>query len=222
MRIFSALIAATLILFTLTGCEDEKESNLFKAQQCIDTATASTVNECTTYLAGDVSEQSYVLQCSIAFIAEGITETAIVTALENIDKQDQASDPTITAFSALTMSSTTASTDALTKCTNSGSKALIALANFANLATAVGSLGSLLSDPSEANIQNFLNSYNSATDAGVLGAAVVASQDSLCNTTNGLMKGTEPCDNINQAIASGASNDDIGDLLISNINNPNN
>ena len=41
MRLFSALLAATLTLILFTGCEDDQESNLFKAQSCIDTADAN-------------------------------------------------------------------------------------------------------------------------------------------------------------------------------------
>lgn len=223
MRLISALIAASLALVIFTGCEDEQESNLFKAQSCIDTATAATVNQCSTYIAGDTSERSYVLQCSIAFVSENITETEIVNALENIDNQASASDPTIAAMSALAMTDVATSTAALNVCTLSNSSALIALANFANIATATASLASILANPTEAALQNFLDTYNPATDASDLGNAVIASQDSLCNSTNGLMKGTETCDNINQAVTTGGGNPDaIADALISNINNPNN
>ena len=181
------------------------------------------MSECASFLSGDTSKRSYVLQCSIAFVSEGITETAIVNALENIDKQGEASDPTISAISALAMTDSTTSTAALNVCTQSGSKALIALANFANLATATASLAGILANPTEAAIQSFLDSYNPATDASELGAAVIASQDSLCNSTNGLMKGTETCENIDQAVAAGGGDaDSIADALLSNLNNPNN
>ncbi|MCJ8275640.1 MAG: hypothetical protein HRT44_09540 [Bdellovibrionales bacterium] len=207
MRFLATIAAATASLFLMTGCEDEQESNLFKAQQCINKATQATVTNCRSFIAGDTSERSYVLQCSIAFVSQGIEESAIVDALENIDQDGQTTDPTITAVSALTMSDTTASTEAVTVCSQSGSKALTALANFANVATSMSSVLGVINNPNltEADIQTAIDGF--AGDATDLGNAVVASQDSLCNAEDGLLKGTESCTDINNAIANNPGNE---------------
>ena len=65
-------------LFIFSGCEDKQETDLFKAQSCINTATAATVNSCLAQIEGDNSERAWVMRCSAAFISQGIDEDAIV------------------------------------------------------------------------------------------------------------------------------------------------
>ena len=48
-RILAPLTVCFLAIF-LVHCENEKESDLFRAQQCINTATAATVNDCLNFL----------------------------------------------------------------------------------------------------------------------------------------------------------------------------
>lgn len=221
MRLIIFLIFSSLVIFGLSACEDSKEKNLFKAQTCIDTATAATVNTCLSYLGDDTSARAYILRCSAIFISQDITEVAMIEALENIDDENAESSPTITAISALAMEDTTTSASAVSTCTLSESDALIALANFANLATATGKLAGILNNPTQEDLEAFINSYNSGTvdqdDREALGNAIISSQSSLCNTKNGLMKDTEACKDINAAIAGGADANTIADTLIAEL-----
>lgn len=208
----------------LTGCEDQKETDLFKAQDCIDKASQANVNICLNYIDGDTSDRAQVLRCSAAFISEGIDEDAIVTAMENIDGEG-AGDPTTPAIAALAMSSTTVSTAALATCEETNSKALTSLANFANLATAMKALLGFADGATGADIDALIDAYVATPpadgpDKAALGAAIIASQASLCNAEDGLFKDDDACKDINAAIATGAGNANaVADALMGNIDN---
>jgi len=217
------IFSATLISLMIVSCGNKKEENLFKAQYCINTATAASVNSCLNFISGQTSAKSYVLRCSAAFISQGIDEDAIVEAIENIEGKE-AGNPTTPAIAALTMESVAVSGQALEDCTKSESKSLTALANFANLSTAMSVVLGVVSDnPTQAEIDALLSSYNpslpSNKEKEALGASIIASQDSLCNTTNGLFKGTKACTDINSAIQDHPNDPKaVADALIGNIN----
>ena len=218
------IFLAPLTSFLILGCGNKKEENIFKSQNCINTATAASVNGCLNFVEGQTSARSYVLRCSAAFISQGIDESAIVDAIRNIEGKDSGN-PTTPAIAALAMESTEISNQALEDCTKSESKSLAALANFANLSTAMTAvLGVVGDNPTQAEIEALIASYDpnnppSPADKEALGAAVIASQDSLCNTKNGLFKGTKACTDINSAIQANPNNASaVADALIGNIN----
>lgn len=220
---FIFVLPLTSILFI--GC-NEKEENLFKAQNCINTATATSVNSCLNFISGQTSARSYVLRCSAAFISQGINEDAIVEAIQNIEGKE-AGNPTTPAIAALSMESVAISNQALEDCTRSESKSLTALANFANLSTAMSSLlGVVGTSPTQAELEALIASYDpnnppnpNPDDKEALGTAVIASQDSLCNSDNGLFKGTKACTDINAAIQASPNNPGaVADALIGRIN----
>jgi hypothetical protein len=227
MKRFGLILLAIAGLGWLTGCEDKQEVDLFKAQLCIDKATAATVNSCLTQIDGDNSRRAFVMRCSAAFISEGIDEIAIVNALENIDGEE-GGDPTAPAIAALAMSDTTTSAQALTTCTQTESSALISLANFANLATAMKALLGFTAGASGADIENLIDTYvgsipPDSADKEALGAAVIASQESLCNPDDGLFRDDDACVDINAAIASGGGDpNDVADALMANLDDQEN
>lgn len=216
-----AIVMTGLIATVLLGCEDKKETNLYKAQRCINTATAATVNSCLNIISSQTSARSYVLRCSAAFISQEIDEAAIADAVENIKKKD-GSNPTTPAIAALAMDDTTVSAEALEMCTLSGSDSLTHLANLANLATAMKALLNFPDGASAADIEALLAGWTpggATPDHEALGEAVIASQDSMCNPTNGLFKDTKACQDINAAIAeNGGDAAAIADALIAKIN----
>lgn len=211
-------------LFIFSGCGDKQETDLFKAQACINTATAATVNSCLVQIEGDNSERAWVMRCSAAFISQGIDEDAIVAAMENIDGEEAGQDPTTPAMAALAMDAPATSTAALTTCTATNSKSLIAIANMANLATVMKSLLGLADGFTSGDLDTAIDMFNAGTtDSATLGAAVIASQDSICNPDSGLFKDDDICTDINASIAANPNdNDAIGDALLANINNQNN
>lgn len=220
LMIVSAIFANLLF----TACEDQQEADLFKAQICIDKASASSVNGCLDLIEGDNSERAYVLRCSAAFISEGIDETAIVNAVENIDGSG-GGDPTTPAIAALAMSTTAISAAAVSTCNATNSDALIALANFANIATAMDVLLSFPNNPTSAQIDALIDSYNpgtaNAADKAALGTAVIAGQSSLCDPNSGLFQGNEACADIDAAVAANPNDPSaVADALIANLNTP--
>lgn len=224
MHILARGILLTSLSITLLGCEDKKEGNLIKAQDCINKASANSVNSCLNYITGYTSKRSYVLRCSAAFISEGIDEDAIIAAIENIDGKNGGSNPTTPAISALTMSSASVSTAAVEVCTLSESAALTALAQFANLSTSLGSLLGFAQGADPSNIEALLAAYSgtpSDAEKEVLGSAVLSAQSSLCNSKNGLFKDTKACTDIDSAVAAHPNDPaQLADALISNLNNP--
>jgi hypothetical protein len=228
MGLLSRAFLFLIIGYSFWGCEDKKEANLYKAQNCLNKAVPSTATSCLSFISSQTSERSYVLRCSIAFLAEGIDETAIVDALTNIDGAN-GGDPTSATIAALAMSTTDAASTALSYCTLSGSKSLAALAGFANISTIMGSLLPGLTYPfTAAQVEAAIASYNGAVPAdsdakAALGSALIASQSSLCNATNGLFKNDPACTDINQAIAANPDNPNaIADALLANLQNQSN
>lgn len=222
------LIVLSLFSITwLTGCEDKKEADLFNAQACIDTATAATANACLEQIEGDSSRRAAVLRCSAAFISQGIDEIAIVNALENIDGAE-GGDPTAPAIAALAMDNTTNSAAAVSTCDATESEALSALANFANLATAMKALLGFADGASGSDIETLIDGYVASPpvnsdEKAALGAAVIASQESLCDAETGLFKNDEACVDINAAIAAGGGDSNaVADALMGNLDNQGN
>ncbi len=222
---FGFIFTLPLTAFLILGCGNKKEENLFKAQNCINTATAASVDNCLDFISGQSSARSYVLRCAAAFISQGIDEDAMVEAIQNIEGKE-AGNPTTPAIAALAMESTEVSSQALEDCTRSESKSLTALANFANLSTAMTSLlGVVGTNPTQAQLEALIASYDpnnppNPAEKEAFGAAVIASQDSLCNVDNGLFKGTKACTDISSAIQANPNDPGaVADALIGNINN---
>ena len=216
-QVFFTLTAISILIFNL-GCEDKKESNLFKAQYCIDKATASNVNDCLELLGSQNNRRANVLRCSAAFIAEGIDEDAIVDVIRVLDKDENSAGGSAPAISALTMSSTDAANGALAVCETTESDTLIALAGLASISTAMSSVLSLGANPTEAQVQAAIDGFSSG-DATSVGNAVIANQDSMCNPDSGLFKDSDECTKMNAAIKAGGGNDAIGQAFINSLKN---
>ncbi len=217
-----SILAFICLTFLVSSCEDKTQTDLYKAQLCVDNSTSATVNSCLEIIDGDSSEYAEVLRCSAAFIAEGITEAQIVTAIENIDGDDSNSDPTTPAIAALAMSSTTNSTAAVTTCAKTGSEILISLSNLSNLATAMAILLDYTAGAGTESLEAALAAYNSgsadATEKAALGAAIVSSQSSLCDAEEGQFKDDDICADINSSVAANPNdNGAIADALIAKL-----
>lgn len=224
MRKIGQILLVGFALLLFTSCEDKEEANLYKAQACLDKATAATANACLGSISGQTSQRSYSLRCSASFLAEGIDESAIIDALRNIDG-DQGGDPTSASIAALAMTDSTASANAVSNCAKSGSDSLTALANFANVATALKGALALGSDPTPAQVETAIDGWGAQTPAEkeAVANAIIASQASMCNSTNGLFKDTDACTDINQAIAANPSGGTaLADALIANLDNQSN
>ncbi len=214
------MVILVLVFSVLVGCEDKSETDLFKAQLCIDNANAANVNACLNQIEGDTSKRAAVLRCSAAFISEDITDDSIVRAIENL-KGDQEASSTSVAIEEFAMSSPEASDAAVNTCEKTESESLIALANFANFATvltpvlnALG-LGGACGDDVQCAIDAFDPSVpGNADDEAALGAAISASSDSLCDPTTGLFKSSDACTDLKAAQGNGSNNQQIGNKAL--------
>lgn len=210
-------------LVFLCSCEDKSETNLYRAQQCINTASSETVNDCLNIIGNQSTPRAYVMRCSAAFISQGIEENAIVQAIEEIDSRD-GSNPAAPALAALSMEGVEDSQNAVEMCRRSQSRSLLALANFSNLATSMGSLLEFPPNPSPEYIQDLIDGFDGGAkteeEKAALGQSVIQSQESLCNSSNGLLKGTKTCEDINGAIAENPDNPSaIAEALLDKLKN---
>ena len=208
----SSLLVSFLTLVTFIGCANEEQSDLFEAQICIDNidatqstaALSSDVDACLSKISGQTSNESFVLRCAGDFLKQGIAETALVNAIQDLD--NEGGDSTAATMEVLKFDTTANSAAAVSNCSQSGSTALTALANLANISTVVDSFKG-----GAANIQDYVDNYNPATltdtEKAEMADAIIASQESLCSTDQGIMEGNEVCQNIDSAVGSGATTD---------------
>lgn len=210
-------IGGALALCTLSACKEES-SSLFESQVCLDkidvSLTASldsSVDSCLSKISGKSSDQAYTLRCAGDFIKQGIAELALVEAIQDLDKSDQAKDPTITALDALEFDTIANASEAVSNCSQSGSTALTALAGLSSMAT-------IIKTAANTNLDDFIENYNptdmSSDEKVALANTIISSQESLCEKDSGLMEGNDVCENIDAAVALGGATDAEKEALV--------
>ncbi|MCC6137287.1 MAG: hypothetical protein IT287_01540, partial [Bdellovibrionaceae bacterium] len=106
-RLVLLLLISTSFIFV--SCEDKEDDKIFSAQQCMDAAAnnPSIVDNCVAIVDGISTSKAYVIRCAADFIREGITNSTIVTAIENLDKNDgsQTTDPNVVLYDAFAFGS---------------------------------------------------------------------------------------------------------------------
>ena len=233
LKIASSAIVA-LSFLVLTSCEDSEKSDMFKAQQCIDNATAATAMDCISSIEGKGTKQALVLRCSARFISRGIDANKLVDAIEVISEEGQQANATSTAISNLAIpddpaNPTTYDVDFASEmasiCAQTESDGLTALSSFALIATSTNSLltavvpGGCTVPYTEACVTDGLDNINPATtDATTIGETAIQNQETLCGE-DGMFNGEDVCNDINAAIAGGGTADEIGDAILAGIAN---
>jgi hypothetical protein len=198
---FRTLILISATIFFLTSCEDKNDDKIYNAQRCLDTATPATVDTCVDKVAGISSTQAYVIRCSADFLRANITESTIVSALEQLDSNnDPTKNATVTLFKFFTFTSTNAADLAVSNCLATGSSTLHDLALSAQAATLVNLLSG------GADLETWVTGLTpgaiAALDADqliALGETVLTLQPSVCGP-NGQFEGTKVCTDLNNAI----------------------
>lgn len=207
-QLFVLLLVSTS--FGLTACEEKEDDTVFSAQQCLDKATPATVDTCVNMVSGISSNKAYTIRCSADFIRESITNDKIIDAIENLDNNQTASDPTTILLDNFKFSNVTLADAAVANCTATGSETLTVLALTAKTGTIIASLtggGSI-----ETWIQGIDPNTLGAGDLEDIGETIAAMQPIACGA-GGQFEGNEVCTNLNAAIAQGNLQDVAKEFL---------
>ena len=222
-------LACVLSMFVLFGCEEKEDDQIFSAQQCLDAAAinGSPVDNCVAMINGITTPKSYVIRCSADFMRQGIDNDAIVSAIEDLDKNDNTVDPTVTLYDTFAFDDAGSETaeelveTAVTNCTATGSKTLTVLALSAKTATTIKSLagGNIAAWIDGVDVDNLANTNPDELEN--IGESVVAMHPIACGV-GGQFEGTEVCVNLASAIASGTDTATIGQQFLTDLKDPGN
>jgi putative hemolysin len=206
-KIALCFLAFSTLIFA--SCEDKDDDKVFSAQQCLDKATPATVDTCVGMVAGISTSKSYVIRCSADFIRQNITNSTIVDALENLDKDKNqgGTDPNVILYDFFVFSPANGDTalglvnSAVANCAATGSETLQVLALSAKSATVIKSL------TGGASIEDWLNTnpdFNAIATGNpeemiALGETILAVQPIACGK-GGSFEDTEVCTNLNNSI----------------------
>lgn len=217
MKKWLCLLAVSSVF---VGCESKEDDQIYSAQICLNSATSATVDACLAKIAGVSSSRAFVIRCSAEFIRANITTSTIVAAIENIEDNDSGNtvDPTIEFYQNFSFSSGASADVAVTNCDASGSEGLRLLALSAKSATTIKTFAG-------GDIATWINtnpdlSLLDPAEVQSMGSNVLQMQSIACDE-GGSLKGTEICDNINNAIANaGGDVQAIGEAFINQLKNP--
>ena len=221
MRLFG-LVLLSISLLTFSGCEDKDDAEIYKAQFCLDRAApgSADVAACVANIQNQTSKQAYVLKCSADFLTAGIDEVKIVNAIENMDGDDNGSNPSTVLMDNLSFqtqtpiaSNNTLAAQAVTNCSLSGSDTLKALAEMASVSTFM-----YVATGGGQTIEQFLQGCTGGStcidsivtngDDAAMAATVLSMQDTLCGE-NGMFKSEgDTCLDIQNATDSATKNPD--------------
>ncbi|MCB0391085.1 MAG: hypothetical protein KDD58_07335 [Bdellovibrionales bacterium] len=236
MQVWILAVLSSLLLLITSCAGNEEQKKLGEAQACLDkvpqspvTTTVSEAIKCKSYISDVDSPQADALRCSIYFLAGGITTNKLVQAVKAINdgQNSEAAFISLLVFNGITHSDVSASASGSTAtnnvllaanhCNASGVKGLQYLGNFAQAGTAlVNSYKSAAGDSfwrdpvyNESEMQAGLAACATGTqtcDAESVGTAIIALSDSYCLDK----EDDEQCQQIEAALASGATAKEIG------------
>lgn len=229
MRKLLIHLVCAISVFTLWGCEDKEDDQIFSAQQCLDSAARSggPVDNCVNMINGITTPKSYVIRCSADFMRQGIDNDAIVGAIENLDKNDNTVDPTVTLYDTFAFEDALPTTaeelvdTAVENCTATGSKTLTVLALSAKTATTLRGLagGDITSWIGGVDVNNLANS--NPEELQDIGETIIDMHPIACGK-GGQFEGTEVCVNLSNAIATGADTTTIAQQFLTDLKDPGN
>jgi hypothetical protein len=213
------------------SCESDEDILYAQAKKCMDGATTSAqAATCRNIIAGLYDAKAYQIRCAADFVEQGITASSLATAFINLDKTTGASegDSLLGMMGAITFDSTTTSATAQSDCQNSGLASYNLLGNMAHIATELASLGdsTLLTKAangetiSQADMKAALDniialaSANRETTSETLGSAAVSASSDYCTESR---KDDKICKKLNTAVAAGATNLQIGEALLTEL-----
>ena len=206
----TAAVVSTLG-FSMVGCEDPDLDDIAKGQECLDKArSAADAEACRKYAKGS-SQEAKILKCSVEFMVGGLDSTKMRAAFKKFNDDGTAEqDREAELMFLLAADSTTQAATTFSACKATNVGGLIYLASLSQVGTilaAVAANGPAAVDACIANDPN--------CDPAAIGQAAVAMSDSYCTGDN---EDTEVCEEINAAVAAGATSEEIGDALLAQMN----
>lgn len=217
---------------TLTACDDD-QNKVAQAQKCLDQVTdanPSAASACLNYINGVNSQQANILKCSITLVSGGLTTSRVMNSFNNLNSGDSTE---VAFMTLLTMQASTNNASAAlaiaqqaaSYCNSTGDKGLMFLGNMAVMGTSLSASipGIDFSNISEATLTNSGNlttalsncqSGSPSCDKAAIGNAAIVLSGSYCAGPEA-DKGV--CQEVNTAVAGGASAEAISDLLLSNL-----
>lgn len=194
-KLLFSFLAGVFIL-TLSSCKQgPKDSDkILDAQNCLDSATAATVETCVQKVEGMDSQGAYLIRCVGKFVSEGFSNSSkIGTALDALKAGGNGASGSTSMIAALAFTSqstesanATSAETTLDYCNKAKSKGLVFLAGLAQTSTLLASLsaGIDLSDPSTINGANLLAAMTALAGNPVaqtaVGSAIVSIYESSC------------------------------------------
>ena len=235
--VFSSPTCKTLVLagglffsqFFLVHCSGKKDADkVAEAQVCLNSSTQSTAADCVSKVDGLDSPGANAIRCSAIFIQQGFSNPETVASIANTAKNGTGSSSTAAimgafAFRALStpIANYNQSQQALTYCSNAGSKGLAFLATTAGLATTANYLTTITAGCTSTNdvtaALNCLKGANNASADSAVGTVVLSAYTVNCvGTQSGANQ--EFCSQFTTATANCAAGDTacIGGQFLNN------
>ncbi len=227
------LFFALLMTFVGTvGCESKDDQNLAQAQQCLDKASPSTVDGCTSLIASDVSPKAYMIRCAADFIRNGFVGSRIAEAFQKIkdNGSGQNIDAMGTALSFMAFPSMDLVNQAQSNCEKSSVPSMLRLVTMSSMATLLTTAtADLIGTPansdgtySETQIKDAIDKFtdlSTATPAEIeerkeqLGVIVQAAAPAYCAEGSAFSE-KEMCTDLLAATAGGKSTAEIAEEIL--------
>ena len=202
-----------VLALLISACESDQIDKLTEAQDCINTATPGSVGSCRSLLDGMNSEQSFILRCSIDFIAEGFTTKTMATAFQNINSKSGVNQTSVF-MGFLVFSSTTSANRTFDDCNASKEPSYVTLASFVKVSTLAASTAGLLTGGAlDRNAPIDLNTaigtlISTPSSYSTVGDAVQTAYTSNCSSPAN--QSSSVCVKIVASMSGGGTSADIG------------
>lgn len=211
------LFLTVIALPLLSACESEEDRILADAEACINRATtAAEADVCMAKVAGMQNEDAYLIRCSAHFVAQGLNESRLAAAFQNIDANGNVGgfSPTTTALSYLVFDNVTlpAHTVVISKsdCERSGATSLVRLLTMIEIGSTIADLGGGITPGDTTAIEAIITDLTDGTPATpaqqtAIGSMAVSVRETFC-LNNSAYSSTDVCDKVNAAYAASAGN----------------
>lgn len=197
------LLLLSICVVGFVACESDEDKKTASAQDCMNSATSTTVDACVAMVDGVGTNQANKIRCAADFLRADINEDRIVEALDQLDKKntDTTKNATASFMSKFRFSDADGANQAVVNCTSTGSQTLVDLANAAKTATLIFVLSNGAVD-----LQAWADGLTDGQIDGLdpdqlvgIGETVLALQPSLCGAS-GQFEDNKVCVDLNEAI----------------------
>ena len=223
MKLPIKLLLSITTLFVFASCAEKDSDKIGDAQNCLDTATKSTVSSCLDKLGSLDNQAANTIRCAGAFIEEGFDDPSkFLTAFEQLEQSSSGGSSTLGFMGALAFSTQDKADNAVDVCKKSESRGFILLSTMTGIATTLSTFANLSFDPNnpptQAQMEAALSSCTSDSCEEAIGNLTINLYESSC--TNGTTSNEQVCEEVSQAMAAGSTPEEIGAQLLAILNNP--